>query len=151
MFSLIQDGVSFRRYILLAKLTINCFFNWRITVLWYCIGFFHITTWINHRYTYAPCFLNLSLYKLFLMKNQSWSLTSASLEWAYALFSWSESSYLSPLMWAPEATGSCHTVEGALGLSKGQCLRLGATTFPSSYPTGTALNLSEFCFLIYES
>lgn len=55
------------------------------------------------------------------------------------------------LMWAPEATGSCHTVEGALGLSKDWCLRLGATTFPSSYPTGTALNSSEFCFLIYES
>ena len=142
MFSLIQDGVWFRRHILLAKLTINCFFNWRIIVLQYCIGFFH-TIWISHRYTYAPCLLNLSLYKLFLMKNQSWSLTSASLEWAYALFSWGESSYLSPLMWAPEATGSCHTVEGALHLSRDRCLRFSATTFPSSYPRGTALNLSS--------
>ena len=43
-----------------------CFFfqfkfisNWRITGLKYCVGFSHLTTWISHRYTYAPSLLNL--------------------------------------------------------------------------------------------
>ena len=31
---------------------INLFFNWRIIVLWNCVGFCQISTWISHRYTY---------------------------------------------------------------------------------------------------
>ena len=32
-----------------------CFyFSWRITALQYCFGLCHTSTWISHRYTYAP-------------------------------------------------------------------------------------------------
>ena len=34
-------------------------FNWRIIALQYCVGFCHTSTWISHRYTYAPSLLNL--------------------------------------------------------------------------------------------
>ena len=34
-------------------------FNWRIIALQYYIGFCHISTWINHRYTCVPSLLNL--------------------------------------------------------------------------------------------
>jgi len=35
------------------------FFNWRIIALQCSVGFCHTSTWINHRYTYAPSLLNL--------------------------------------------------------------------------------------------
>ena len=35
------------------------FFNWRITALQNCVGFCQILTWISHRYTYVPSFMNL--------------------------------------------------------------------------------------------
>ena len=34
-------------------------FNWRIIALQYCVGFCHTSTWIIHRYTYVPSFLNI--------------------------------------------------------------------------------------------
>ena len=34
-------------------------FNQRIIALQYCVGICHISTWINHRYTYVPSILNL--------------------------------------------------------------------------------------------
>ena len=33
-------------------------FTWRIIALQYCIDFFHIPTWISHRYTYIPFLLS---------------------------------------------------------------------------------------------
>ena len=33
-------------------------YNWRIIALQYCVGICHISTWINHRYTYVPSILN---------------------------------------------------------------------------------------------
>ena len=36
------------------------FFNWRIIALHCCVGFCHITTLINHKYTYIPTLLSLS-------------------------------------------------------------------------------------------
>ena len=36
-----------------------CVFNWRITALQYCVGFWHTTVWISHKYTYVPSLLNL--------------------------------------------------------------------------------------------
>ena len=35
------------------------FFNWRIIALQCCIDFCHTSTWIRHRCTYVPSFLNL--------------------------------------------------------------------------------------------
>ena len=32
--------------------------NWRIFVLQYCVGFFHIITWISHKYTCVLSLLN---------------------------------------------------------------------------------------------
>ena len=37
-----------------------CFFNWRIIALQYCVGLYHTSTWISHRYTYVPSLLNPS-------------------------------------------------------------------------------------------
>ena len=34
-------------------------FNWKIIALQYCVAFSHISTWINHRYTYVLCPLKL--------------------------------------------------------------------------------------------
>ena len=34
-------------------------FNWRIITLQYCVGFFHTSIWIIHRYTYVHPLLNL--------------------------------------------------------------------------------------------
>ena len=34
-------------------------FNWKIIVLPCCVGFYHISTWISHRYTHVPSLLNL--------------------------------------------------------------------------------------------
>ena len=34
------------------------FFNWRIIALQYCVGLYHTSTWISHRYTYVPSLLN---------------------------------------------------------------------------------------------
>ena len=34
-------------------------FNWRMNALQYCFVFCHPLTWINHRYTYVPSFVNL--------------------------------------------------------------------------------------------
>ena len=45
------------------KKSLNYFFvlifNWRIIALQCCIGFFHSSTRISHRYTYVPSLLNL--------------------------------------------------------------------------------------------
>ena len=38
---------------------IYLFFNWRIITLQNCIGFCHISVWINHSYTHVPFLLNL--------------------------------------------------------------------------------------------
>ena len=35
------------------------FLNWSIITIQYCAGFCHTSTWISHRYTYAPSLLNL--------------------------------------------------------------------------------------------
>ena len=35
------------------------FFYWRIIAWQYCVSFCHTSTWISHRYTYAPSLLNL--------------------------------------------------------------------------------------------
>ena len=29
-------------------------FNWRISALQYCVGFWHVSTWISHGYTHIP-------------------------------------------------------------------------------------------------
>ena len=34
------------------------FLNWRIIALQYCVGLYHTSTWISHRYTYVPSLLN---------------------------------------------------------------------------------------------
>ena len=36
------------------------YFYWRIISLQYCVDFCHISTWIRHKYTYAPSLLNLT-------------------------------------------------------------------------------------------
>ena len=33
-------------------------FNLRVIALQYCVGFCHTSTWISHKYTYFPSFLN---------------------------------------------------------------------------------------------
>ena len=37
----------------------NFIFNWRVIALQCCVGVCHTSTWISHRYTYVPSFLNL--------------------------------------------------------------------------------------------
>ena len=43
-------------------------FNWRTIALQYCVGFYHISTWICQSYTYVPSLLNLSPYSSLLSK-----------------------------------------------------------------------------------
>ena len=43
-------------------------FNWRTIAFQYCVGFYHISTWICHSYTYVPSLLTLSPYSLLLSK-----------------------------------------------------------------------------------
>ena len=40
---------------------IKFIFNWRITVLQFCVGFCQTSAWISHRYTSVSSFLNLPL------------------------------------------------------------------------------------------
>ena len=40
---------------------IKFIFNWRITVLQFCVGFCQTSAWISHRYTCVSSFLNLPL------------------------------------------------------------------------------------------
>jgi len=40
-----------------ASNLLNFIFNWRLIALQYYVGFYHVTTWISHKYTYIPCFL----------------------------------------------------------------------------------------------
>ena len=42
-------------------------FNWRIIALQYRVGFCHTSTWISHRCTYVPSFLNLLLPPFFFL------------------------------------------------------------------------------------
>ena len=50
---------------LLRKINFQTFFffvfsfNWGVIALQYCVGFYHISTWVSRRYTYVPCLVNL--------------------------------------------------------------------------------------------
>ena len=33
-------------------------FYWKVFALQYCVGFYHISTWISHRYTHVPSLLS---------------------------------------------------------------------------------------------
>ena len=41
-----------------AVIFLTFFFNWRIIALQYCIGLYHISAWISHRYTHVLTPLN---------------------------------------------------------------------------------------------
>ena len=52
---------SFKKLILtkiLCKFGLFKKISWRLIALQYCVGFFHISTWITHRYACVPSLLN---------------------------------------------------------------------------------------------
>ena len=48
------------------------FFNWRIITLQNCVCFCQTSTWISHRYTFVPSFLNLPPTPLGCYRTQVW-------------------------------------------------------------------------------
>ena len=56
---LCQSLVGFSVFLNTLLLSLSLF-NWKIIALHWCVGFCHITTLINHKYTYIPTLLSLS-------------------------------------------------------------------------------------------
>ena len=52
----ITDNSSHMWFLFIISLIFfgSFFFNWMIIALQYCVGFCHTSTWVYHRYTYAP-------------------------------------------------------------------------------------------------
>ena len=57
-------------------------FNWRIIALQYRVGFCHTSTWISHRCTYVPSFLNLLLPPFFFFNIYLFGCTRSWLQHA---------------------------------------------------------------------
>ena len=49
----------FSWFIFLFFLFVCFIFNWRIVALQHCVGFWQISSWISHRYTYVPSLLTI--------------------------------------------------------------------------------------------